>query len=60
MRRAERRGHGQQGSTIRDHRGTWRFERAGRVPAALVRHEPGRFRRWHPDEHGDRRAGSLG
>jgi hypothetical protein len=44
----------------RDHRGAWRFVSPGRVPTALVRHEPGRFRHWQPDEHGDGRARALG
>jgi hypothetical protein len=37
----------------RDHRGTWSYVRQGRVPVALVQHEPGRYRRW---QHDDRRA----
>ena len=35
----------------RDHRGTWSYVRQGRVPGALVRHEPGRYRHWQHDEH---------
>ena len=35
----------------RDHRGTWRYVRPGGIPAALVQHEPGHYRRWQHDEH---------
>jgi hypothetical protein len=34
----------------RDHRATWTYVRPGLLPAALVRHEPGRYRRWQHDE----------
>ena len=34
----------------RDHRGTWRYVRPGGLPDALVRLEPGRYRRWQHDE----------
>jgi hypothetical protein len=34
----------------RDHRGTWRYVRSNGLPAALVKHEPGRYRRWQHDE----------
>lgn len=33
-----------------DHRGTWRYVRPGGLPAALVRQEPGHYRRWQHDE----------
>jgi hypothetical protein len=35
----------------RDHRGTWYLVRPGRLPPQLVRHEPGRYRRWQHDDH---------
>jgi hypothetical protein len=34
----------------RDHRGTWSYVKRDRLPGALVRHEPGRYRRWQHDE----------
>jgi hypothetical protein len=34
----------------RDHRGTWRYVRPGGLPAALVHHQPGQYRRWKHDE----------
>lgn len=34
----------------RDHRGTWRYVRPGRLPNALVGHQPGQYRRWQHDE----------
>ena len=37
----------------RDHRGTFSYVRQDRVPAALVHHEPGRYRRF---QHDDRRT----
>jgi hypothetical protein len=37
----------------RDHRGTWRYVRPASLPPALVRQQPGRYRRW---QHDDNRA----
>jgi hypothetical protein len=34
----------------RDHRGTWRYVRQDRLPPALARQEPGRYRHWQHDE----------
>jgi hypothetical protein len=34
----------------RDHRGNWRYVKRAGLPAALVQHEPGRYRHWQHDE----------
>jgi hypothetical protein len=34
----------------RDHRGTWTYVKQGKLPAALIHHQPGRYRHWQHDE----------